>query len=88
MLGEIAVLLDRGHSASVMALRDSEFYVLENADKALASNPALNQEISKALARRLVRASESASEWIKKAEFEADLGDFEMMMLWEDEDAA
>ncbi len=88
MLGEIAVLLDCGHSASAIALKDSSFFVLEDAAEALSSNPLLHQEISKVLARRLVRASESASEWMKKAEFEEDLGDFEMMMLWDEMEMA
>ena len=57
MLGEIAVLLDCGHSASARAVHDSEFYVLEHAGEKLAKNPILYREIAYQLARRLVRLS-------------------------------
>ncbi len=85
VLGEIAVLLDRGHTASATALQDTECYVLENAEQALAEHPEINKEISRALARRLTRAGESVAELSKQVEFDRDLGDFEMMMLWEGE---
>ena len=58
MLGEMAVLLDRGHTASAVATLDSEFYVLEHAGEALDSNPKLYREIARALAGRLMRQSE------------------------------
>ena len=86
ILGEVAVLLERGHSASAIALKDCEFYVLENAEKALANYPVINQEISRALARRLARTSESIAELTKQVEFDNDFSDFEMMMLWEEEE--
>lgn len=86
MLGEVAVLLDQGHSASAVALKDSEFFVLENAEKELANHPEINKEISRALARRLVRASGSIAELTRQVEFDNDFGDFEMMMLWEEEE--
>jgi CRP-like cAMP-binding protein len=85
MLGEVAVLLDRGHSAAAVALKDSEFYVLENAESALVSHPEINKEISRALARRLVRTSESIAELTKQVEFDNDFSDFEMMMFWEED---
>ena len=86
VLGEIAVLLDRGHSASAFALKDCDFFVLENADKELADHPEINKEISRALARRLTRASESVADLNKRAEADKDLDDFEMMMLWEEDE--
>ena len=86
MLGEVAVLLNRGHSASAIALKDSEFYVLDDAEKALANHPEINKEISRALARRLVRTSESIAELTKQVEFDNDFSDFEMMMLWEEDE--
>ncbi|MDF1755278.1 MAG: cyclic nucleotide-binding domain-containing protein [Verrucomicrobiales bacterium] len=86
MLGEVAVLLNRGHTASAIALKACDFYILENADKELANHPEISKEISRALARRLVRASESIAELTKQVEFDNDFGDFEMMMLWEEEE--
>ena len=86
MLGEIAVLLGEGHTASVVALKKSVFYVLDEAEEALIKYPALSWEVSRALARRLVRAGESVSNLNKQVEFETDLNDFEMMMLWEEEE--
>lgn len=86
VLGEIALLLDRGHSASVISLKDSEVYVIEDAAEALADHPEINTEISRALARRLTRASDSVASLTKQVEFDRDLGDFEMMMLWEEDD--
>ena len=58
MLGEMAVLLGRGHTASAVATQDSEFYLLEHAGAALDSNPKLYREIAQALALRLMRQSE------------------------------
>lgn len=58
LLGEIAVLLDCGHSASARSVHDSEFYVIKHAGEQLASNPILYREIAHQLARRLVRLSE------------------------------
>ncbi|MDF1815327.1 MAG: cyclic nucleotide-binding domain-containing protein [Verrucomicrobiales bacterium] len=86
MLGEIAVLLDRGHTASAIAMKESEFFVLENAEKALANHPEINKEISRALARRLARASDSIADLTKQVAFDNDFSDFEMMMLWEEEE--
>ena len=45
MLGEMAVLLGRGHTASAVATEDCEFYVLEHAGKRLDANPKLYHEI-------------------------------------------
>jgi CRP-like cAMP-binding protein len=61
MLGEIAVLLGRGHTASAVAVQDCEFYVLHHAGEKLASNPKLYREIACALAMRLMRLSEKTS---------------------------
>lgn len=57
MLGEIAVLLDRGHSASAVAIHDSEFYVIEHAGEKLENHPILYREIARELAWRLMRLS-------------------------------
>ncbi len=86
LFGEIALLLERGHSATAIALKPCEFYVLANAEKNLADHPEINKEISRALARRLIRASESIADLTKQVEFDADFQDFEMMMLWDEED--
>ena len=85
VLGEIAVLLDRGHSATVVAMKDCEFYVMSDAAEKLPEHPEINREISRSLARRLARASESVAELTRQVEFENDMNDFEMMMLWEEE---
>ncbi len=58
MLGDMAVLLGRGHTASAVATQDSEFYVLEHAGEKLESNPKLYREIARGLAQRLMRQSE------------------------------
>ena len=84
MLGEIAVLLGEGHTASAVALKKCEFYVLGNAREVLIQYPEINWEVSKALARRLVRAGESVSNLNKQVDFGTDLNEFEMMMLWEE----
>jgi CRP/FNR family transcriptional regulator, cyclic AMP receptor protein len=85
LFGEIALLLERGHSATAIALKPCEFHVLANAAKALANHPEINQEISRSLARRLIRASESIADLTKQVEFDNDFQDFEMMMLWDEE---
>jgi len=86
LFGEIALLLERGHSATAIALKPCEFHVLANAERTLADHPEINKEISRSLARRLIRASESIADLTKQVEFDDDFHDFEMMMLWDEED--
>jgi len=53
VLGELSALLGTPHNATVNALEDSEFYVIEDAEKFLASNPEAGLFVAKVLARRL-----------------------------------
>jgi len=84
VFGEIALLLDQGHSAGVVALEDSEFHVAPDGDELLASNPEVYREIARVVAQRLVRASERVAELLERLDDEKDLSDFQMMMLWDE----
>lgn len=53
VLGELSALLGTPHNATVKTLEDSEFYVIEDAEKFLATNPAAGLFIAKVLAKRL-----------------------------------
>lgn len=53
MIGEISLLLDRPHMATVRALESTECYVAEDGLSALRSYPDLNLHISRILAARL-----------------------------------
>ena len=75
MLGEMAVLLERGHTASALATQDSEFYVLEHAGPRLDSNPKLYREIARDLAFRLMKQSEKNIELQDKLELDDEEGE-------------
>ncbi len=51
--GEMSVLLDAPHAATVRALLPTRFYVVENAAEFLSSDPAVGLAVSRLLARRL-----------------------------------
>jgi CRP-like cAMP-binding protein len=53
LFGEMAVLLDRQHTASVRAAGEAVVYVIEDAEAFLADRPALAMPIARLLARRL-----------------------------------
>lgn len=53
VLGELSALLGVPHNATVRAMEDSEFYVIENAEKFLVENPEAAMYIAKVLAKRL-----------------------------------
>ena len=53
ILGEVSVLLDRPHMASVRALEPCAFRVADDPEAFLAANPALNLHIARTLASRL-----------------------------------
>ena len=53
IFGEISILLDRSHTATVRTTKPSTFYVIEDADQFLADNPGINHHIAQLLARRL-----------------------------------
>lgn len=53
VFGEMAVLLDRPHTASVRADSAAEVHVVDNAEAFLAGHPGLTLPVAKLLARRL-----------------------------------
>lgn len=55
VIGEIAVLLDIGHSATVTAVTPTRVHVVEDPLGFLAEDPAHLLEVTRALARRLNR---------------------------------
>jgi len=84
IFGEVALLLDQGHTANAIALNDCEFYVMDDTDDLLNSHPELYREISKTLASRLKRVSEKVAELMDRVEFEKEFNDFELGLFWED----
>lgn len=83
MLGEIAVLLERGHTASAVAIQDCEFYVLEHAGEKLESNPKLYREVARALARRLMRLSEKTSTLLEQLDNDCEPSELSTLaMMW------
>jgi CRP-like cAMP-binding protein len=56
--GEVSVLLDIPHTASVTAVLPSRVYVVDTANEFLRSNPDISYFVSKLLARRLKSASD------------------------------
>ena len=83
-LGEIAVLLETGHSASAVALQDCEFFVMDHADEMLNSNPRLYREIACTLARRLVNVSEKTTELLDQIELDREQHEqeFSAISMW------
>ena len=85
MLGDMAVLLGRGHTASAVATQDSEFYVLEHAGERLEADPKLYREIARGLAARLLRQSERNIELQDRLDIDSD-GEGELdrrlAMMW------
>ncbi len=53
VFGEISILLERPHTASVTALEACECHVIENPCAFLAAHPELNLELARLLAARL-----------------------------------
>ena len=53
LFGEMAVLLDRAHTASVRAASEAVVHVIDDAEAFLAARPALAMPIARLLARRL-----------------------------------
>ncbi len=84
MLGEMAVLLGRGHTASAVATEDCEFYVLEHAGKRLDTNPKLYREIAQHLALRLMRQSEKNVQLQGRLDADCEQGELErrLGMIW------
>jgi CRP-like cAMP-binding protein len=58
ILGEVSVLLDIPHTASVRAVNPAKVYVVENAKAFLRSHPDITFFVSKLLARRLKNVSD------------------------------
>ncbi len=57
VFGEMSVLLDTPHTATVRALRDCEAYVYEDAEAFMNSDPAITFAIARLLAQRLNSAT-------------------------------
>ena len=53
VLGEISILLDRPHMATVRTLEPTAVYIIENPKDFLTAHPEVNTEISRLLATRL-----------------------------------
>jgi len=53
IFGEISVLLDRPHTATVKALRPCSFYLVENGLEFFMARPEVHLHLTKLLARRL-----------------------------------
>jgi len=53
ILGEISILLDRPHMATVRALAPTTLHAIENPEAFLTAHPEVNTEISRVLATRL-----------------------------------
>jgi len=68
LFGEIALLLGRHHSASVIALEPAEVYVAENGMEFLREHPELNLQLARLLAHRLERATEHLVELHERME--------------------
>ncbi len=83
IVGEIAVLLERGHSATAVALSDCEMYVMEGAKAELAAHPELYREVARVLANRLMRVSDAIVELRDRVEVEKEFSDFELSMFWD-----
>lgn len=53
VFGEMSVLLQIPHTASIRTLADSSFYILENPIEFLKTNPEANLHVGRLLAKRL-----------------------------------
>lgn len=75
VLGEVSVLLDRAHTATVIADETSEFYVAEDGEQFLRDHPELNLQITRMLAHRLQRVTDQLVELQERIEASADFDD-------------
>ena len=73
IIGEMSVLLDRPHSASVRAKTTVMAHVVENAAQALKKHPELTYKVAQILARRLGATTAFLVESREKLEETADL---------------
>lgn len=85
VFGEVSVLLDAPHTATVVALEPCEFYIAEDAEELLAGHPEMVMQISKLLAFRLMRITDQMVEMRQQIEAsDADLGEIAAVIknLW------
>ena len=68
VFGEISVLLNIAHTATVVALEPCEFYFAEDGEAFLEQNPAIHGIISKLLAHRLYRVTQQLVEFKERCE--------------------
>lgn len=73
VIGEMSVLLDTSHSASVRAKTTVMAHVVENAAEALKKNPQLTYKVAQILARRLSATTSFLVDSREKLEQTADL---------------
>ena len=73
IIGEMSVLLDTAHSASVRARTTVMAHVVDNAAQALRKNPDLTYKVAQILARRLGATTAFLVESREKLEDTADL---------------
>ena len=62
LVGEIAMLLERPHTASVQAVTEVEVFVIEDALRALQSRPEWMLQIARLLAQRVVATTNALVE--------------------------
>jgi len=85
VFGEVSVLLDAPHSATVIALEPCEFYLAADAEQVLHDHPELVMQISKLLAFRLMRVTDQMVEMRQQIEAsDAQLGEIAAVIknLW------
>jgi CRP-like cAMP-binding protein len=72
VFGEMAVLLESAHTATVRTTAPTRLYVAEHADAFLRSNPELNYLVAKLLAKRLYAVSTYLADLKRQFEEHAD----------------
>ena len=75
--GEIAVLLGRGHSATLVANTDVACHVIENAVEFMETHPQTVMEIARILSRRMMRISDELVELKELIEADAAIEDLD-----------
>ncbi|MFT5470411.1 MAG: CRP-like cAMP-binding protein/ligand-binding SRPBCC domain-containing protein [Verrucomicrobiales bacterium] len=75
VLGEVSVLLDRPHTATIIAEEPCEFLVAEDGEQFLRDHPELNLQVSRMLANRLQLVTVQLVELQERIEATTDVDD-------------